>query len=235
MIKIKFILLLFLLELLLYVYYELFSNSEDCKWFRTILRESAKIFALFFLIVLFLMDVVPEFDIITKVAVKTIYFYIVFLLIIFNNYFGTRSNEFKLCIKTFLDETINFFKGNFSFNLIYFILLIFIKNYRDIKIALISSYVFFVLTTIHSSYKEIVKNNSKKIKILYIISQLLLNYFLLHVLGGVELIFNLENPDCEHFKFIGFLFLTIVVNLSLPVLKNCFEYFKKNINKKDTD
>lgn len=233
MIKIMFIVLLVFLELML-----LFVNCklEDYKPIGvTLLKIVLLLFIIVFFVKLFLLNGVPKPDVIDESFSRFKYFAILFILVIFNNYFATRSNEFRLCIKTFLDETFNFFKDNFSLNLMTFILLVFTKNNKDVKIALITSYVFFALTTIHSSYKDIIKDNNKKIKKHYIIFQFILNYSLLQILTGVELILYSKDIEPKFLWYIITFFVVLCINFFLPSLESCFEYFKKNINKKDTD
>ena len=238
MIKIMFIILLVFLELmLLFVNCKLYNfKLEDYKPIGvTLLKIVLLLFIIVYFVKLFLINSVPNSDVIDESFSRFKYIAILFILVIFNNYFATRSNEFRLCIKTFLDETFNFFKDNFSLDLITFILLVFTKNNKDVKIALITSYVFFALTTIHSSYKDIIKDNNKKIKKHYIIFQFIFNYSLLQILTGVELILYSKDIEPKFLWYIITFFVVLCTNFFLPSLESCFEYFKKNIKKKVTD
>lgn len=115
-----------------------------------------------------------------------LYFIILFSWIIFVNYFSTRYLKFKICMKIFLDELVKFIGENFILNLSFFTLLVFVKSNNDLTIGLVGSYFFFALTTIHSGYKQNIRENNKNLKFLYKFMQVLLNIILLISFIGIE-------------------------------------------------
>lgn len=123
---------------------------------------------------------------IKKSFLDMVYFIILFSWIIFINYFSTRYLKFKICMKIFLDELVKFIGDNFILNLLFFTLLVYVKSNNDLTIGLVGSYFFFALTTIHSGYKQNIKENNKNFKFLYKFMQVLLNIILLISFIGVE-------------------------------------------------
>lgn len=153
------------------------------------------------------------------------YFTIFIVMIIFINYFSTRYDKFKNCIMIFLDKTVDFIKDNFILNLLFVTLIVFIKRYDDLTIGVISSYVFFALTSIHQEYKKFVNDNNKGFKKLYIVMQTLLNICLVYSFSTIERIISgfsqktmipIEGKDiiCSLL-----LIIVIIINYFLPSIE----------------
>lgn len=111
------------------------------------------------------------------IFLRIAYFTILAILIIFLNYFSTNYNEFRKCIKLFLDKFIIFSKENFIFNLLFVLLIVFINKYNDLAVGLIGAYFFFALTSIHSEYKK--EKQQCEYKKIYKTLQTMLNLSLL--------------------------------------------------------
>ena len=201
--------------------------NDDLKYILGVLLEIVKIFTVIYFERIILRGVIPNENDIKIMFLNILYFSIFFSLIIFINYFSTRYLKFKICMKTFLDELVNFIRDNFILNLLFFTLLFFIRKNNDLTIGLIGSYFFFMLTTIHGGYKKNINGNNKNFKFIYKLMQILLNVFILVSFVGIEKIisqYSQNQPiDIEVSYAINVLMLgiIIIVNMFLPQIE-CF-------------
>lgn len=206
--------------------------KDDLKYILEVLLEIVKIFTVIYLEEIILRGVAPSENDIKIMFLNISYFSVFFVLIIFVNYFSTRYMKFKICMKTFLDELVKFIRDNFILNLLFFTLLVFIKENNDLTIGLIGSYFFFMLTTIHDKYKKNINENNKNFNFIYKIMQILLNIFILMSFVSIEKIISqyLQNkPIVIEFSYtikVLMLGIIIIVNSFLPQI----EYFCKRLN-----
>lgn len=162
---------------------------------------------------------------------KIIYFSIFISMVICINYFSTRYSEFKMSIMIFVDELVGFIKNNFILNLIFIVLIIFFRNYEDLPLALVSSYMFFVLTSVHDKYRT--KRKGVVYKGLYKVVQILLNIALVMTFIIIERImvgYVNKHIVIFHIKDIVWpltLIFMIIVNSYLPKIEALFNKFKK--------
>lgn len=157
--------------------------NEDWKHIFPVLKNIVK----FFSIIIFIDFLLSNSEINLKsMFLNIVYFSIFFIWIIFINYFSTRYYKFKICIKLFLDAFMNFVNNNFVLNLLFIILLVFVKNKDSLMIGLIGSYFFFALTSICDKYKESINDENRDFKKLYEIMQMVLNFVLLKAFVGIE-------------------------------------------------
>jgi len=205
----------------------------DLKYILGVLFRIIKIIAIvcFAFVVLFATEIKQNQ---ISILLLNIFYYCAFCsLIIVVNYFGTRYLKFKICIKIFLDELVNFISSNFILNLLFLTLLVFIKKYNDLTIGLIGSYFFFVLTTIHAGYKQNIGDQNKNFKFWDIVAQTLLNLFMLTSFVSVERIIShysqsqtmvIKFSDAWHVLALS---AVIAINVFLPKI----ECFCKQFNK----
>lgn len=209
---------------------------EDLKYISFVMKEIIKMLTLIFLFGLFLKGSITNNDI-HVMFFNIIYFSIFLGMVIFVNYFSTRCLEFRVCIKTLLEQLIKFIKGNFILNLIFIVLIVF-NNNNNLSSSLIGSYVFFMLTTINDGYKKNIICD-KPYKKIYKLVQFLLNFTLILSFISIERIIadfskgNIVNVNCLDILRLIIFLLFIVINSYLPKIeKECDKYLGKKIIKK---
>lgn len=206
--------------------------KDDLKYIFNVFFEIVKSVAIIYFVYTILYVVTPDKTDIKIMLLKILYFCIFFSLIIFVNYFSTRYLKFRICIKTFLDELVKFIQDNFILNLLFFTLLVFIKEHNDLSIGLIGSYFFFVLTTTHNEYKKNVMENNKEFKFIYKFMQVLLNVYILIAFTSIEKIvsqYSQSQPIVIEFNYTLHVLIlgeVIIANAFLPQL----EYFCKQLD-----
>jgi len=203
--------------------------KEELKYIFDIIFKIIKIIAIVFFVDILLQKGGTNEKYIENMFLNVVYFSIFFTLIIFVNYFSTRYYKFKICIRTFLDELVKFIRDNFILNLLFFTLLVFVKNDAELTIGLIGSYFFFALTTIHTEYKKNIKKENKEFKLLYKLMQFLLNFCILLSFTGIEKILSQYSKgklmiiDFKYTIFLLILSVMIVINIFLPQIEKMFK------------
>jgi len=101
------------------------------------------------------------------------------------NILGNGSNYIYKRVYKFLDSIKDLLKRNFLFNIAIFILIVEFKNNNEIFLALLGSYIFFILTTINDLYngkdqERISLDNETKEKITL---NVIMNIVLLYIMG----------------------------------------------------
>jgi len=203
--------------------------KEDLKYIFSVLPEIVKIFTIISLVDVILYGKSPYEDDVIRMFSNILYWSMFFTLIIFVNYFSTRYFKFRICMRTFLDELVKFLQDNFILNLLFFTLLVFVRNNHDLLIGLIGSYFFFALTTIHNGYKQNINENNKDFKIAYKFIQILLNIFILILFVVIEKVMmqrSQSQPIVIDLKYVICVFIlgvVIIVNAFLPYVERCYK------------
>lgn len=129
-------------------------------------------------------------------------------------------------------ETIKFIEENFILNLIFLGLIIFTEKDENIFKGLIGTYMFFVLTGIHSEYKK--KKRNIKYEKKYKVFQILLNVAILFYFTIIEQVIssiltnNLMTFDYTYYLIILFIVMMIIINsFSLNIYSLYLKYVKK--------
>lgn len=206
--------------------------KDDLKYIFNVLFKIVKIFITICFTYIILYKVTTNENDIKIMVLTILYFSILFSLIIFVNYFSTRYVKFKFCMIIFLDELVKFIQDNFILNLLFFTLLVFIRESKDLTIGLIGSYFFFVLTTIHDGYKKNINGYNKNFKFVYKFIQILLNLFILVSFICIEKMicqYSQNQPviiEYSYTIYVLILGIIIIVNSLLPQI----EHFYKKLN-----
>lgn len=235
-------LLLFFVSVVLSILFNITNNDlenrfflKEVHYFFKKMFEIIKVITIVFVLEVLLLNK-NDYSYYELMVYKIVYFSTFISMVICINYFSTRYNEFRLSIMTFVDELIDFIKKKFILNLIFIVLVIFLRNYKDLSLALVSSYIFFALTSVHDKYR--LKRNGVVYKGLYKIVQILLNITLVTTFVIIERIMvGYINKDIVMFNIKDIvlsmaLMFMIIVNSYLPKIEAMFNRLKKLKNNK---
>lgn len=135
--------------------------KEDFKiLFNKLINIAFYIFLIFFLIALFYPKFYNDFS--KDIFIISFHFSLLFNTAILVNYYSTNNINTKKNIIKFINALENVITSNYILNLFCLILLIYLRDFKDLFFAIIGSYIFFVLNEINNNYKEMHPNKSNK-------------------------------------------------------------------------
>lgn len=142
------------------------NNAENQLKEFSYLKKFVREMVIYLLLIVFTFEfiTVKQFDNMLFIL-NLLYYFSFFIWLVVINYLSIRCDKSKKCMKVFMNEILNFFKENFTLNAFAFLLIIFFKNVDSVGIGLAGSYIFFILTTIHSEYKKNIKAENKGLKL----------------------------------------------------------------------
>ena len=212
--------------------------KDDLKYIFNALIEIIKSLSIIHILYIILYKATENENVFKIMLLKLLYFSIFFSLIILVNYFSTRYLKFKICMRAFLDELVKFIRENFILNLVFFMMLVFLKDNNDLSIGLIGSYFFFALTTIHDGYKKNIKGNNKNFKNIYIITQSLLNMSILISFTSIEKMISQYSQgqpiviEIDYAIYALILGIIIIINYFLPQIEYLCDQLKIFLKRK---
>ena len=153
-----YLILLFIVPVIFSIFLNFNSMSiddviEECKYFWKIIKNIFWTFLLIFFIRYFLSGQYDDIHI-EMMFINTFYFTALINFVILINYFSTRYQPFRNNICNFVDGFSKFLEDNFILNLIFIVVVVYIKSNKELTIGLIGSYIFFMLESIHKNYKR---------------------------------------------------------------------------------
>lgn len=206
---------------------------DDCKYFiKFIIKLMLALFLIFFIQKVIYTNEGGEGLPVRLMIFRILYYLIMISLIIMINYFSTRNMNFRLCIKTFLNEITQFLQSHFALNLIIILLILFTTG--ELSIGLIGSYTFFILSETYKKYKEkdiYVKTYEKKHKFF----QTLLNVSMLLSFVTIEklinCLFNNSIMEITYYDVSSFLIFNLFIALNCMMSKIYYFNVKEKIRK----
>lgn len=201
---------------------------EEYKYFWEIIKKIFLTFLLIFFIRYFLSGQYGDIHI-TIMFGDTLYFTALISLVILINYFSTRYQQFRKNIRNFVDGFSKFLEDNFILNLIFIVVVVYIKGNKDLTIGLIGSYIFFMLESIHKNYK---RENIEHKKI-YKILQTLLNLSLLLYVANIEKVLSMVYHNVYAMNYTCS--IAIVIFISFILLNSILSFIFERKNKSNIE
>ena len=196
---------------------------EEYKYFWKIIKKIFWTFLLIFFIRYFLSGQYDDIHI-EMMFINTFYVTGLISFVILINYFSTRYQPFRNNIRNFLDGFSKFLEDNFILNLIFIVVIVYIKNSKDLTIGLIGSYIFFMLESIHKNYKR----ENVEHKAIYKILQIVLNIFLVLYVANIEKVLSMVYQNRYTINYIYSIDVTIFILLILLNSILSFKFEQKN-------